>query len=241
MPRPNEQARRYLESKERSGEFVRGPGVELSFAGTYENQLHARRTLALILPVALFVIFIIIYFHFRSVMTTMLVFTSVFVCWAGGLVFIWMYSQPWFLDVSIFGTNLRDLFQVHTINMSVAVWVGFLALFGIATDDAVVICTHLSQRFREVQPANVDEVRAATIFAGTRRIRPLLMTTATTVLALLPILMSMGRGADLMIPMSLPVFGGMVFEVITLFVAPVLYCWIHELKVARRAMSAWPH
>ena len=105
----------------------------------------------------------------------------------------------------IFGVDLRDLFQVHPVNMSIAIWVGFLALFGIASDDAVVICTYLDQRFGKVKPATVAEIREATVYAGKRRIRACLMTTATTVLALLPVLTSTGRGSDIMLPMSLPV------------------------------------
>ena len=85
----------------------------------------------------------LIYFQFRSVITTTLVFSTIFVCWAGGLVFIWLYGQPWFLHATVLGVDLRALFQVHPVNMSIAIWVGFLALFGIASDDAVVICTYM--------------------------------------------------------------------------------------------------
>jgi Cu(I)/Ag(I) efflux system membrane protein CusA/SilA len=144
---------------------------------------------------------------------------------------IWLYGQPWFLNFPPFGVNLRDLFHVHTVNMSVAIWVGFLALFGIASDDAVVICTYLDQRFARVKPGTIPEVRDATLYAGKRRIRACLMTTATTVLALLPVLTSTGRGSDIMIPMSLPSFGGMTIEVITMFMAPVLYCAVKEFRL----------
>jgi len=228
-----EACQRYLDSKKTSGELSLPPGVTYRFAGSYENQIHAQRTLAVVLPLTLFIIFMLIYFQFRSVVTTGLVFSTIFVCWAGGLLFIWMYGQPWFLNVTILGVDLRNLFQVHTINMSIAIWVGFLALFGIASDDAVVICTYMDQRFSKVKPATVADVREATVYAGKRRIRACLMTTATTVLALLPVLTSTGRGSDIMLPMSLPSFGGMAIEVITLFLAPVLYCWVKELRLPR--------
>jgi len=168
------------------------------------------------------------------------VFATIFVCWAGGLLFIWLYGQPWFLNVTIFGVDLRNLFQVHTINMSIAIWVGFLALFGIASDDAVVICTYMDQRFGKVKPATVADIRDATVYAGKRRIRACLMTTATTVLALLPVLTSTGRGADIMLPMSLPSFGGMAIEVITLFMAPVLYCWVKEVRLRKAGYAPVP-
>jgi Cu(I)/Ag(I) efflux system membrane protein CusA/SilA len=148
-------------------------------------------------------------------------------------VLIWLYGQPWFLDFSVFGANLRDLFQVHAVNMSVAIWVGFLALFGIASDDAVLVCAYLDQRFKETRPKTVAEIREATVFAGKRRVGACLMTTATTVLALLPVLTSRGRGSDIMVPMSLPSFGGMLAEVFVMFVAAVLYCWAKERQLAR--------
>jgi Cu(I)/Ag(I) efflux system membrane protein CusA/SilA len=226
-----------LAAKQASGELVLPAGVTYRFAGAYENQLHAQKTLALILPLTFFVIFMLIYFQFRSVITTSLIFVTIFVCWGGGLVLIWLYGQPWFLDITMFGTNLRDLFQVHTVNMSIAIWVGFLALFGIASDDAVLVCTYLDQRFKEVTPRTVQEIREATVYAGKRRVGACLMTTATTVLALLPVLTSQGRGSDIMVPMSLPSFGGMLAEVFVMFVAAVLYCWVKERKAAGKGAA----
>ena len=137
---------------------------------------------------------------------------------------LWLYGQPWFLDFSLFGHNLRDLFQMGTINLSVAVWVGFLALFGIATDNGVIVCTYLQQIFRDQQPQTIESIRAATIAAGDRRVRPAMMTSATTILALLPVLTSVGRGSDIMVPMVIPVFGCMAIELMTMFVVPVLFC-----------------
>ncbi|MGD9874866.1 MAG: efflux RND transporter permease subunit [Kiritimatiellia bacterium] len=234
-----EACQRRLEAAVESRELQLPPGVTYRFSGTYENQIHAQQTLSIILPLTLFIIFMLIYFQFRSVITTGLVIISIFVCWGGGLLFIWLYAQPWFMDFSIFGTSLRDLFQIHPINMSIAIWVGFLALFGIASDDAVVICTYLDQRFGSVKPGTVAKIREATVYAGQRRVQACLMTTATTVLALLPVLTSTGRGADIMVPMSLPVFGGMMIEVITMFMAPVLYCAVKE-RQARKSIILIP-
>ena len=224
----------YLQSKIDSGEFSLPRGVSYEFAGSYENQQRAARTLSLVLPVALFFIFMLIYLQFRSVTTTFLIFTGVFVAWCGGFMMIWFYGQPWFMDFSVFGMEMRDLFQIHTINMSVAVWVGFLALFGIATDDGVVMGTYLTQLFREKAPETREAIRDVVVEAGERRIRPCLMTTATTILALLPVLTSTGRGSDVMVPMAIPSFGGMMIEVITMLVVPVLYCWIQEVKLKAR-------
>ena len=146
---------------------------------------------------------------------------------------IWLYGQGWFLNFSILGINLQELFQVHPVYLSVAVWVGFIALFGIATDDGVIMASYLEQVFDKNKPKTKAEIRQSVIEAGLKRIRPCLMTTATTLLALLPILTSTGRGADVMIPMAIPVFGGMTIALITLFVVPVLYAMYKEFKLKR--------
>ncbi|HUV67360.1 MAG TPA: efflux RND transporter permease subunit, partial [Sedimentisphaerales bacterium] len=204
-----EQCQQYLREKISTGEFVLPAGVSYTFAGSYENQIHAQKTLALVIPLALFIIFMILYFQFHAVPMSLLVFSGIVVAWAGGFLMIWFYGQPWFLDFSVFGVNMRELFQVHPINLSVAIWVGFLALFGIASDDGVVMGTYLEQSFSKRKIENVADVRKAVIAAGQRRIRPCLMTTATTILALIPVLTSTGRGSDIMVPMAIPSFGGM--------------------------------
>ncbi|UCE18747.1 MAG: efflux RND transporter permease subunit, partial [Gemmatimonadota bacterium] len=226
-----EDCQNYLREKIERGEFDLPVGVSYVFAGSYENQLRAQKKLTVILPLALFIIFMILYFQFKSVPTTLMVFSGIMVAWAGGFIMIWLYGQSWFLDFSLFGVHMQELFQVHTLNLSVAVWVGFLALFGIATDDGVVMATYLNQVFKKEKPTTVAAVREATVVAGKRRIRPCLMTTATTILALIPVLTSTGRGSDVMVPMAIPSFGGMLLEVITLFVVPTLYCAVQELKL----------
>ena len=173
----------------------------------------------------------ILYFQFRSVTTSLMVFTGIAVAFSGGFLMIWLYGQDWFFNIDLFGKNIRELFQMHTINLSVAVWVGFIALFGIATDDGVVMATYLTQTFKKNNPKTLKGIRNTVIEAGEKRIRPCLMTTATTILALLPILTSTGRGSDIMIPMAIPSFGGMLIALITLFVVPVLFSWREELML----------
>ncbi|MHB0954946.1 MAG: efflux RND transporter permease subunit [Pirellulaceae bacterium] len=226
-----EDAQRYLNGKINSGEFVLPSGVSYTFAGNYENQIRSQKTLMVVLPLALFLIFIILYFQFRSTITTSLVFSGIAIAWAGGFIMLWLYGQPWFLNFEVFDTNMRTLFQIHPINLSVAVWVGFLALFGIASDDGVVVATYLDQSFFRRRITNSLEARRATLEAGLRRVRPCLMTTATTILALIPILTSTGRGSDIMVPMAIPSFGGMLIEVMTMLVVPVLYCAVQEWKL----------
>ncbi|MGH1384016.1 efflux RND transporter permease subunit [Kordia sp.] len=228
-----ENAQALIQEKIDSGELVVPKGINYQFTGTYENQLRAEKTLSVVVPLALAIIFLILYFQFRSVGTSLMVFTGIAVAFAGGFVMIWLYGQGWFLNFNFFGENLRDLFQMHPINLSVAVWVGFIALFGIATDDGVVMATYLTQTFDRNTPDNKKEIRASVVEAGEKRIRPCLMTTATTILALLPVLTSTGRGSDIMIPMAIPSFGGMLIALITLFVVPVLYSWKAEVQLKR--------
>ncbi|MGA1523485.1 MAG: efflux RND transporter permease subunit, partial [Planctomycetota bacterium] len=214
------------------------PGVAFRFAGEFENQLRAEAKLRVVLPLARRVIFLLIWFQFRSSGATLLVFSGVFVAWSGGFLLLWLYGQPWFLDGSILGRDLQDLFQVEPVFLSVAVWVGFLALFGVATDDGVLMGTYLKQSFADRAPTTRAEVREAVVAAGMRRIRPCLMTSATTVLALLPVLTSQGRGADVMLPMAIPSFGGMLLVLITIFVVPTLWSVSWERKVRRLGASA---
>lgn len=131
------------------------------------------------------------------------------------------------MNFSIFGMNLReDVFNMHTVNLSVAVWVGFIALFGIATDDGVLMGTYIHQAFEKYNPKTREQIMETVIKAGKKRVRPAVMTTATTLIALLPVLSSVGKGADIMIPMSIPCFGGMLLQIMTMFVVPVLqYTW----------------
>ncbi len=229
-----EDCMRFLQEKIDSGEFRLPAGVSYTFAGSYENQIRSEKKLTVVLPLALFVIFMILYFQFKAISTTLLVFSGILVAWAGGFQMLWFYAQPWFLDFSVFGVNMRDLFQVHPINLSVAVWVGFLALFGIASDNGVIMATYLDQVFEERDPDSLQEIREATVFAGMRRIRPCLMTVGTTILALIPVLTSTGRGADVMVPMAIPSFGGMSVVLITVFLVPTLYCSIKERQWKRR-------
>jgi Cu(I)/Ag(I) efflux system membrane protein CusA/SilA len=221
-----------------SGELVVPKGINYQFTGTYENQLRAEKTLSVVVPLALLIIFLILYFQFRSVTTSLMIFTGITVAFAGGFIMIWLYGQDWFLNFNLFGENLRDLFNMKTINLSVAVWVGFIALFGIATDDGVIMATYLKQTFDKVLPTDKKGIHLATLEAAGKRIRPCLMTTVTTVLALLPVLTSTGRGSDIMIPMAIPIFGGMIIDITSYFIVPILYSWREEIQLKKNTHEA---
>lgn len=226
-----EHVRDYLRWRVESGALILPTGVSISMTGNYENQVRAWKTLVLVVPLALLVILVILQLQFSSAAMSGLVFCCIFVNWAGAFLLIWLYGQPWFLDFDFLGSSMREIFQVHPVNLSVAVWVGFIALFGVSSDDGVVMGTYLTQRFAATRPSDVTHVREAVLEAGRRRIRPCMMTMATTLLALLPVLTSKGRGSDLILPMAIPSVGGLAVELITMLIVPVVYCWVKEREV----------
>ncbi|MDP6446612.1 MAG: efflux RND transporter permease subunit, partial [Pirellulaceae bacterium] len=184
-------------------------GYALKAVGSFENQLEANWRLAWVVPIVILTNLLIIYLQFRRVSITLAVFAAIPVAFAGGMI----------------------LLAVNDVAMNTAVWVGFIALFGIAVDDGVVMATYLNQVFARRQINTIEDIREATIEAGLRRIRPCLMTTATTIMALVPVLVSTGRGADVAKAMAWPVFGGMTVELLTLFVVPVVYCGLCEFQL----------
>lgn len=228
-----EEAQQTIQSKINSGELVIPAGVSYKFSGSYENQIRAEKRLSIIVPLVLIIIFLILYFQFKSVSTSLMIFTGIAMAFSGAFLMLWFYGQDWFLDFSFFGSNMRELFQIQTINLSVAVWVGFIALFGIATDDGVLMGTYLDQSFAKNKTTTISQIREAVAIAGQRRIKPAIMTSATTIIALLPVLTSTGRGADIMIPMAIPAFGGMLVASVTYFIVPVLYCLREERKLKK--------
>ena len=231
-----DEAAKIIKHKITTGEIKLVGGLSYQFAGNYEQQIRATKRLAIVIPVSLLLILLLLFFQFKTVTASFIHFSGVFVAFAGGFIMIWLYGQDWFLNFSVAGINLRDLFQIHPVNLSVAIWVGFIALFGIATNDGVIMGTYIHQVFEDRKPATVLEVREAVVSAGLKRVRPAMMTTAVAVIALFPVLSSNGKGSDIMIPMAIPMFGGMVIQVMTVFVVPIFqsmwreYTVNHQLK-----------
>lgn len=216
-----EEAAKILKDKIDSGTLALDKGVSYSFAGNYEQQVRATNRLAIIIPISLLLIFLLLFFQFKTFTASLIHFSGVFVAFAGGFIMLWLYGQDWFMNFSVAGVNLRDMFQIHPVNISVAVWVGFIALFGIATNDGVLMGTYIHQTFEEKKPKTVEEVREAVVSAGLKRVRPAVMTTAVTIISLLPVLSSTGKGSDIMVPMAIPTFGGMIIQIMTIFVVPL--------------------
>ena len=138
-----------------------------------------------------------------------IIFSAIPIAFAGGLILLW----------------------IGGVNTSVAVWVGFIALFGIAVDDGVVLMPYLQEENQKINPKNWDELKEVISNAGSRRIRPLIMTTTTTIVALLPIMWSTSTGAEVMKPMAIPTLGGMLVELITLFIVPITYSYFEERRI----------
>ncbi|RUT79609.1 efflux RND transporter permease subunit [Ancylomarina longa] len=228
-----ENAQKYLNDKMDAGDFELPKGVSYIFTGNYENQIRATKRLMIVVPISLILIFLILYFQFGSVTVSLMTFSGILVAFSGGFTMIWLYGQSWFLNFDVAGVNIHNLFQMGTVNLSVAVWVGFIALFGVATDDGVIVGTYLKQVFERNRPKTIEGIRKSVLEAGSQRVRPAMMTAATTIIALIPVLTSTGKGSDIMVPMAIPSFGGMLIQVMTMFVVPVLYCMWQESKVKK--------
>jgi len=127
--------------------------------------------------------------------------------------------------------------QGPPIYITVAVIVGFMVLAGVVLNDGVVVGTYIDQLVDERKPRTLSDIRDLVVEAGARRIRPAFMTTLTSIIGVMPILWATGRGSDVMQPMALPIFGGMLVDVISLFMVPVMMSWWLERKLARELLK----
>jgi len=208
-----EAADRYLREKVAAGELRIPEGVYWDWRGRYQNQVRATKRLSFLIPVVLLINLLLHYLHFRRLGPSLIVFLGIPVAMSGGFIML-------------------DLYGAY---LTVAVWVGFIALMGIAADDGIVIGTYIQQVIDRRKPRTVKEVREAVLEAGQKRIRPAMMTSVTTILALFPIFLTSGRGSDVMRPMAVPSVGGMVVACITWFVVPMAYSALEERRVLREA------
>ncbi len=189
-------------------------GYFLEWSGQFENQIRAKNKLLILVPISLLINFMLIYMNFRSITKSLFIFTAIPVTLSGGV---------WLLALSRY-------------NFSVAVWVGFIALFGVAVDDGVLITTYLDDVFKDRRDRikTRKDVIEATVCAGLGRIRPAFLTTITTIVALLPIMFLKGTGSEIMQPMAIPSLGGMTIEMITWFIVPCLYSWREERRLLKK-------
>lgn len=204
-------AEKLLKQAVADGRIYVPPGYYWEWSGQFENQVRATKRMQILVPITLVIMFLMLYLGFNRWWLSFIIFFGILVSASGGFIMLGFWG----------------------VNLSVAVWVGFLVLFGVADDDGVVMVTYLEQIFDNRTFNSISEIREAVIEAGLKRIRPALMTTATTIIGLMPIFWVTGRGSDVMRPMAIPSIGGMTVCLITLLIAPCLFCAVEEWKWKR--------
>lgn len=187
-------------------------GYFIEWSGQWENQLHARKTLRMIIPIVVMVIFLILYFTFHDIRDTLNTLLSVPFAFTGGILMVCLYGE----------------------NLSVAVDVGFIALFGIAVETGVVMMVYLEEAMRRMVAENGDAVDVKTLRhyimeGAVKRLRPKLMTVCVILFGLVPVLWSHGTGIELMRPIALPMIGGIATSAVSILVVmPIIYEWFKE-------------
>ena len=181
------------------------------WSGEYEFELRARQRLKLILPIVFFVIFMLLYMVFHSVTEATVLIFPTFYAMTGGLILQWLLNY----------------------NFSVAVWVGYIALFGIAVETGVVMVVYLHEaldrRLATGVPMKHEDIEAAVIEGAVQRLRPKLMTVCAVLASLIPILWETGIGSDVMKPIAAPIVGGMITSTIhVLILVPVFFALMKE-------------
>ncbi len=209
-----EDADRRLKAALSKGDIALPAAATFRWVGRYEQKLRADRTLRLVISVSLIAMIGLIFIGTRNWVTTaIIVLGNAPVTIAGGLLGVWAFGAE----------------------MTTAVTVGFIALLGVMFNDGILIGIYLDEQFRD-PPRDVAGVRARVLAAGLRRIRPALMTNLATLISLVPILWSYGRGSEIMLPMALPTIGGMFIDMLSPFMVPCLYAWYWERRVRSQAL-----
>jgi len=181
------------------------PGYYVSWSGQYEYEMQARRRLMIVVPICIFIIFLLLYMKFKTFSAASILVFSLPFAFVGG---IWLQYLLGF-------------------KFSTAVWVGYIALFGVAVEAGVVMMDFLVEYSRRSLDIVDNVVQAALL-----RVRPIIMTTATTILALIPIMISSGTGSEIMKPIAAPTVGGMITAtILNLILVPVVFTWVLQRKV----------
>jgi Cu(I)/Ag(I) efflux system membrane protein CusA/SilA len=207
------------QGKHEQATLVIPAGYYWKWSGQFENQQRATKRLSWVVPLVLLTMFILIYIGLGRWWLALIVFFGIIVSASGGFLMLYLWG----------------------VNLSVAVWVGFIALFGVVDDGSVVMLDFLERTFADRKPSSTTEIREMVMEASLKRVRPLLMSTATTVIGLMPIFLTYGRGSDVMQPMAIPSVGGMAVNLITLFIAPCIYCLVQEILLRRQLTRQAAH
>ena len=214
------------EAKETLNQQLHLPvGYNLQWSGQWENQIRAKQRLTILMPLVILIIFVMLYFVTKDTLEALVVMLSVPFALIGGVYLVYILGY----------------------NLSVAVWVGFIALYGLAVETGVVMVVYLHEaldrRLRDYErgtraPLNVQDIIDATIEGSVLRLRPKIMTVATAMLALIPIMWSTGVGADVMQPLAAPMIGGLFTSAIhVLVVTPILFSYMKERALKKGALK----
>ncbi|BDV42883.1 cation transporter [Geotalea uraniireducens] len=201
------------------------PGYYVAWSGQWENQVRAKKRLEILIPMGMVIIFILLYFTFHSALEASMVMLSVPFALVGGVYLV----------------------KALGYNMSVAVWVGFIALYGVAVETGVVMVIYLHEALDKkllAGPVTVQDIYDATYEGAVLRLRPKLMTVAVALLGLVPIMWSTGTGADVMKPIAAPMIGGMISSAVhVLIMTPVIFVLMktHDLKKGKLKYSGMKH
>ncbi len=191
------------------------PGYSLSWSGQYEFQLRAKERLKILLPIVFFVIFILLYMTFRSVSESIILMIAVIYAMTGGVILQYLLGY----------------------NFSVAVWVGYIALYGIAVETGVVMIIYLHEALnKRLKRGDItrQDIHEATVEGSVLRLRPKLMTVGTTLIGLAPIMWSSGVGADVMKPIAAPIIGGLLTSTIhVLIITPIIFALVKERELKK--------
>ncbi|HEX9745862.1 MAG TPA: CusA/CzcA family heavy metal efflux RND transporter [bacterium] len=209
-----EEAKTLIEDKINSGEIVLPPGYSIKWSGQYEYMEKAAATLKVVIPLTLAIIFLLLYFHFRSMTQTLIVMLTLPFAVVGG---IW-------------------LLFILGYNTSVAVWVGFIALAGLAAETGIVMLVYVDiavrNAIREGRMRSIEDLNHAIIEGAVERVRPKMMTVMTTFIGLLPIMFGTETGSEVMKRIASPMVGGLFSAtVLTLFIIPVVYAVVRRSLV----------
>jgi copper/silver efflux system protein len=196
------------------------PGYYTDWSGQYENQQRARQRLMIVIPIVLVIIFGLLYLTYNSVLEAAHVLLAVPFALTGGVYLLWALGY----------------------NFSVAVWVGFIALFGTAVQTGVVMVIYLEEaverKRQEVGVLNRKRLMEAVTEGALLRLRPKVMTVSTVVAGLLPIMWSTSAGSEVMKPLATPVLGGMVSSLLhVLIVTPVIFFWLRERQLKKQGVA----
>ena len=214
-----EDAERVLQAALKDGRLKVPAGYYWEWSGQFENQVRATKRMQILVPICLAIMFVMLYLGFKRWWIAPIIYFAILVAASGGFIMLALWD----------------------VNLSIAVWVGFLVLFGVVDDDGVVMSTYLEGLFDKRTFTSIQEIRDTVVEAGLKRVRPGLMTISTTIFGLMPIFWATGRGSDIMQPMAIPSVGGMVVSVlVTIYIAPCLFCAVEEWKWKRAQSNPAP-